>query len=1217
MVGQDNQRSTMKLIHQIASITALCLLVSIQSSRGAAVESEASPVIHPGELSFTVTSSTVFEDTNLSVTVLRTGGSDGAVSVDFAAMGGTAAADSDYAVKAGTLSFADGETNKTFVVSILIDQIVEGSEIFELSLSNPTGGAVLGSSNAVVTVASDADDAGLRRTLLAGGAVTFATNATIHLTNTITVATDTILDAGGHEVTISGGGQVQLFIFEAGTTNTLSGLTLANGVAGTNLNGGAIANAGNLTLDNCVVTNNRTLAGRGGAIYNSGELNLVNSRFVSNSAYGGNGIDGTTNSAATGGRAGMGGAVYTRTGTLVVTNCEFLSNRSIGGDGGAGWMWQGGAPEGWDYDGGAGEGLNDFSGTGGGAGGQTQNYTLVGESWTSGGRGGGGAGFGGAIFAGAGNMFCSGTLFSNNVVQAGQGAQNGTVFGGGIFSAGITELVDCSLKDNQALGAAGVPATGAGIGSWGGTLLLSNCTVSGNQALGQETFAGSAQGAGLWCENTTATIVQSAIYGNRAIGGNGYSTRDSVGFWAGTPGATGEGGGIFLASTATMALTNVTISMNEAKGGRGIPDGPGQSGAQGGSAFGGGICNNGAVTLVNVTIASNTVTAVAETNEMFAFPVGDAKGGGIETLSHVANLTLLNTLIAGNGGTSSGPDGYGAAMSLGNNLIGNTSDLSGLVASDLKNAPANLGPLQDNGGPTLTHDFSGSSIAIDRGNSSGAPTTDQRGVLRPQGGGIDIGAVESQFSTSIPPGEFSFSTNFLSGVEGASMVITVVRANSVGDATVSFATSDGSAQAGVEYVATNGTLSFAHGESSKTFSVTILNNQQLVQDKTFLVSLADPANGVLVPPTSSTITIQDNETMLSFGSATYSADEFAGFATINVVRTGQTNNTVSVHFNTANGTADAGSDYSESSGTLIFAPGDISKAFAIPIVGDESVEGSETVSIALSNPNGTLVGLAQAVLTIQEATTGDINRDGHTDVVMQNDDGRVAAWLMDGANYITNQSMPGTYMDAGWRLIALADFNHDFTADYILRNATSVRVGRIGSTELSFTRNITPGWGYVGSGDMNRDGHPDLVWQHVDGRLMTWLLGDFTFTRAAWLRDARPAAAGWRGKGVADFNADGHADILLHHSDGRMAVWFMNETNWTSSIFLNEGKSSGPGWKIVGLNDLNDDGHADILWQHTDQRLFVRFMMQTNFIGGNFLRDGAPVKPGWRVVGVR
>lgn len=79
-----------------------------------------------------------------AITVERTGDLTDAVSVDYATAEGTATAGSDYTSITGTLQFANGETRKTFTVNILNDGLVEPAETFQIVLSSPSAGAVLG-----------------------------------------------------------------------------------------------------------------------------------------------------------------------------------------------------------------------------------------------------------------------------------------------------------------------------------------------------------------------------------------------------------------------------------------------------------------------------------------------------------------------------------------------------------------------------------------------------------------------------------------------------------------------------------------------------------------------------------------------------------------------------------------------------------------------------------------------------------------------------------------------------------------------------------------------------------------------------------------------------------------------------------------------------------------------------------------------------------------
>ena len=92
-------------------------------------------------------------ETSLLVTATRSGDTSSTVTVDFETSDVGARQRTDYTLAAGTLTFAPGETSKTFRVLIVDDLYVEGNETLNLTLSNPTGGAQLNSpSMATVTM---------------------------------------------------------------------------------------------------------------------------------------------------------------------------------------------------------------------------------------------------------------------------------------------------------------------------------------------------------------------------------------------------------------------------------------------------------------------------------------------------------------------------------------------------------------------------------------------------------------------------------------------------------------------------------------------------------------------------------------------------------------------------------------------------------------------------------------------------------------------------------------------------------------------------------------------------------------------------------------------------------------------------------------------------------------------------------------------------------
>ncbi len=117
-------------------------------------------IVNAGSLQFSSSNYTALQsDASATITIERSGGSNGAVQVDYATvLGGTAVGGEDYVTNAGTLSWIDGDSSpKTFDVALLNNQQPGTNKTVFLALSNPTGGALLGSqSNAVLTITNTA-----------------------------------------------------------------------------------------------------------------------------------------------------------------------------------------------------------------------------------------------------------------------------------------------------------------------------------------------------------------------------------------------------------------------------------------------------------------------------------------------------------------------------------------------------------------------------------------------------------------------------------------------------------------------------------------------------------------------------------------------------------------------------------------------------------------------------------------------------------------------------------------------------------------------------------------------------------------------------------------------------------------------------------------------------------------------------------------------------
>ncbi|MGA2660506.1 MAG: choice-of-anchor Q domain-containing protein [Verrucomicrobiota bacterium] len=162
--------------------------------------------------------------------------------------------------------------------------------------------------------------------------------------------------------------------------------------------------------------------------------------------------------------------------------------------------------------------------------------------------------------------------------------------------------------------------------------------------------------------------------------------------------------------------------------------------------------------LVNCTIAQNVATGGSGSYGGNAGGTpGQAICGGVFNYNGI--VSLLNTIIAGNSATNGSPDLYGAFVSTGLNLIGNNQGAAGLSINDFQDVPADLGPLQDKGGFTLTCVPLQGSLAIGYGTRAGAPSTDQRGVPRPQTQAVDIGAVQTATGSPLSLGPFTLSAS--------------------------------------------------------------------------------------------------------------------------------------------------------------------------------------------------------------------------------------------------------------------------------------------------------------------------------------------------------------------------------------------------------------------------------------------------------------------------
>ena len=296
--------------------------------------------------------------------------------------------------------------------------------------------------------------------------------------------------------------------------------------------------------------------------------------------------------------------------------------------------------------------------------------------------------------------------------------------GGGIFNAGTTQITDCTFDSNN--------AWGADFGSYASNL------------------------------NGLGGAVYNDATGSLTVSGSTFHLNSADGSSSGNmSGGNGSGGAIDNAGTA--AITNSTFNLNVARGGDSPLSEPGDG-------EGGAIFNSGTLALTNCTASGNQARPGVGGEGL----AGAARGGAV--VNAAGNATLKQVILAGNStfdtsGFPSPSDCFGDFTSAGHNLIGIDSGCNGFtdgVGGDQVGSSGTpgpfpmpldplLGPLTDNGGPTETEALLPGSTAIDAGEGTDCPATDQRGAPRPadgDGDGLaicDIGAYEVQpESTSTP-----------------------------------------------------------------------------------------------------------------------------------------------------------------------------------------------------------------------------------------------------------------------------------------------------------------------------------------------------------------------------------------------------------------------------------------------------------------------------------
>lgn len=221
----------------------------------------------------------------------------------------------------------------------------------------------------------------------------------------------------------------------------------------------------------------------------------------------------------------------------------------------------------------------------------------------------------------------------------------------------------------------------------------------------------------------------------------------------------------------------------------------------------------------------------------------------------------------------------------------------------------------------------------------------------------------------------SFRSAIYSVTEGDAFSVQVRLSKALTETiTVDYQTKDGTAKAGQDYVATNGTLTFVPGDILESFKVNTIDDEDNESNEIFSVSLSNPTNAILGIPKNSILTIRDNDgavtvlfapTQSFLNKAAYFVTEGNTFKNVKIKLSKASDETVTVDLKSQNLTAKAGEDYIAVNEKLTFSPGETVKFIDVPTIDDNVAEHIEIFNLVLSNPANAGLGIPRiAVMTI-------------------------------------------------------------------------------------------------------------------------------------------------------------------------------------------------------------------------------------------------------------
>ncbi|HET6891147.1 MAG TPA: Calx-beta domain-containing protein [Pyrinomonadaceae bacterium] len=761
---------------------------------------------------------------------------------------------------------------------------------------------------------------------------------------------------GLSQLTISGNNTVRVFNITLGTgLVSFSGLTIANGRANMDVGGGIFnQNGADVNVTDSTVRNNFAVLGGGIANSSSGTFTITNSTLNNNSA--------TT-------AAGC----WNNSGTLNIVGSTLNNNTSGEGAVAAG---------------GSGGGINTGNGTL-----NVINSTLHNNSAL-------------AALAGGGAIFTNGSSATINITNSTISNNFAVAGGGGINSnnGGVVNVLNSIIADN---------------GSQSGPDLLGSFVSLGHNLL---TNISGSTGFTLGTNNPNGDLVGASFAPVFAILGplqnNGGPTQTRA-LLPGSPAIDAGDNCVLLASGSGGCLTtplttdqrgfsrqvNLTVDMGAFES-RGFTL----------SATSGTPQSKPVNTLfapLVVTVSSAAGDPVAGGLVIFNSPTSGPTaifGTGTSDITESINASGQASTAPTANGIAGGPynvtaTSKGAASSASFSLTNLQAATTTVVTSssnpsDLTQSVTFTATVTSTGTPTGTVQFK-----ID-GSNAGSPVSLSGGVATLTTSALTAGihSVTADYSGDTnflpstgtltggqvvrPPPTLSINDiSFTEGDTGSKFVFFTVTSSASSNLAVNvdFATANDTASSPSDYLATTGSITFVPGQVIRTIFVTINSDVNFELNESFTITLSNPVNAILNKSQGTGTILNDDAEggFIRFSQSNLSVNEATGQLTVTITRSNDTSRPATVDYATGetgaptacgsvNGVASHRCDFTTAMGTLRFGSGETSKTLNLLVNRDSYAEGSEILTMSLSNPTGgaVLIAPSSAMVTITDSATG-------------------------------------------------------------------------------------------------------------------------------------------------------------------------------------------------------------------------------------------------------